>query len=376
MDLGLNEQQEMLRRTARDFLEAECPTTLVRELESSDKGYSPELWRKMADLGWLGLAFPGEYGGAGGSLVDEVVLFEEIGRAIVPGPMLTSTVLSGQTVLNAAGDEQKSSLLRGIARGDTILSAALTETGADHAGIRAEKAEGSYVINGTSMFVPYAHVASHLVVVAGTGGGQASAQFPDGSTLFLIETSSPGISCIPMESVAGYKQFEVSFQDVRVPEGSVIGQVGLGRAPLAKALEWATVVQCGEMVGRAQKVLDMVVEYAKVRVQFGRPIGSFQAVQHHCADLKVAVDGARLVTYGAAWKLSEGLPCGEDIAIAKAYTGDVSRLAVAVGHGIFAGIAFTVEHDMQLYTLRSKIAEANLGDADFHLDRLAAHMGM
>ena len=372
MDLGLNEQQEMLGRTARDFLEAECPTTLVRELESSDKGYSPELWRKMADLGWLGLAFPAEYGGAGGSLVDEVVLFEEIGRAIVPGPMLTSTVLSGQAVLNAATDEQKSGLLRGIARGDTILSAALTEAGADHAGLRAEKAGDSYVINGDSMFVPYAHVASHLVVVAGTGSGQAS----DGATLFMIETSSPGVSCIPMESVAGYKQFEVSFQDVRVPEGSVIGEVGQGRDPLSKALEWATVVQCGEMVGRAQKVLDMVVEYAKVRVQFGRPIGSFQAVQHHCADLKVAVDGARLVTYGAAWKLSEGLPCGEDIAIAKAYTGDVSRLAVAVGHGIFAGIAFTVEHDMQLYTLRSKIAEANLADADFHLDRLAAHMGM
>jgi alkylation response protein AidB-like acyl-CoA dehydrogenase len=172
-----------------------------------------------------------------------------------------------------------------------------------------------------------------------------------------------------MKSVGAHRQYEIEFRDVKVPESQHLTGAAGGGA-LSEALDWATVAQCGEMVGRAERVLEMVVDYSKSRVQFGRPIGSFQAVQHRCADLRVAVDGARLLTHQAAWKLSRGTPAGEDVSMAKAYCGSLSRRATEAGHSIFAGIAFAREHDMHLYTARSKISEANLGDTDAHLARI------
>jgi alkylation response protein AidB-like acyl-CoA dehydrogenase len=397
MDLGLSERHQILKRTARELLEAECPAALVREIEDSERGYSPDLWKQMADLGWLGLALPPEYGGSGGDLVDQVVLFEELGRAIVPSPVLPSTVLCGQTLLNAGGGEQKERLLPGISRGDTIVvpAGAALPGGPLRSGLQIRPAgDGSdFVIEGSSLFVPYAHVADYLLCASmNDGGPEGTARPPRASggpetapsargnedpdlTLCLVETGDPGVSATLLPSVGGYKQHEVALQDAKVPNENMVGQVGRGWGPLTRAMEWTTVVQCAEMVGRAQKVLDMVVEYSKIRVQFGRPIGSFQAVQHRCADLKVAVDGARLVNYQAAWKMVEGLPCSEDVAIAKAFAGSLSRQATVAGHAIFAGIAFTADHDMQLYSMRSKIAEANLGDTEFHLDRLGKQMG-
>ena len=177
-----------------------------------------------------------------------------------------------------------------------------------------------------------------------------------------------------LDSTAEYKQFEVRFQEVKVRKENIVGAENDGWSSLAQAIEWATVVQCAEMVGRTEKVLEMTVEYANFRVAFGRPIATFQAVQHHCANLKVAVDGARIATHQAAWLVAEGLPASEQVSIAKAFVGDASRLGIEVSHAVFAGISFTVEHDLQLYTTRSKIAEANLGDTDFHLDKVNEHM--
>ena len=371
MDLGLNEQQEMLRRTAREFLEAQCPISLVRECEDSESGYSSDLWAKMAQLGWMGLAFSPEYGGTGGSLLDQVVLFEELGRAIAPGPHLTSTVIAGQVISDAGSAQHKTDLLPHIADGSIIATVALSvpDTDPDGVGLVAHReAGGDYSISGTKLFVPYAQISHYVLCSAGSS-------LEAGETLFLIDTRSEGITMALMESVAAYKQHEVVFSNVAAADGSVVGEPGGARSALAKALEWSTVVQCAEMVGRAEKVLEMVVDYSKVRVQFGRPIGAFQAVQHRCADLKVSIDGARLVTHQAAWKLAQGLPCSEDVSMAKAFAGTASRLATVAGHAIFAGVAFTVEHDMQLYTMRSKIAEASLGDTDSHLDTLAQLMG-
>jgi alkylation response protein AidB-like acyl-CoA dehydrogenase len=274
-----------------------------------------------------------------------------------------------------------------MAQGETIVTAPLTEPGNGHGDLRLTAADGGYVLNGALLFVPYAHVAHYVLCAAGPGGNGGAARplepgrLPEdapvpGASLFLVDTGSPGVTVTLMESVAGYKQHEVLFQDVTVPGERMLGHPGRGHAPLSSAREWATVVQCAEMVGRAQKILEMVVEYSKARVQFGRPIGAFQAVQHRCADLKAAVDGAQLVTHRAAWKVTQGLPCSEDIAMAKAGAGALSRQAVTAGHTIFAGIAFTLDHDMHLYTQRSKVAEANFGDTDHHLDRLGDHMGL
>jgi alkylation response protein AidB-like acyl-CoA dehydrogenase len=382
MNLGFSESQEMLRRTAREFLESNCPATLVRELENSEKGYSPELWKKVAEMGWLGILFPSRYGGADGTLIDQLALSEEIGRAILPSPMITSSVLSGLTIINSGTEKQKARILPQMARGDVIVTLALIEPSEWHndalIGVHAIPDKGSYIINGTKLFVPYANVADYLICVTRTDLDHESKAPPDAQdvelTLFVVNQAAPGITIIPLESTAGYKQHEILFTDVRVPAANMLGELGCGRAPLAKAIEYATIIQCSEMVGRAEKILDMVVEYSKVRMAFERPIGNFQAVQHRCADLRVAIDGARLVTYQAAWKLTENMPCTEDISIAKAFAGSTSRIAVETGHAIFAGISFALEHDMQLYTMRSKISESYLGDSDFHLTRLSENM--
>ena len=375
MDLGLSEQHEILKRTARQFLQAESPLSLARELEDSELGYSPELWKKMAGLGWLGLGFPTRYGGAEGSLVDQVVLFEEIGRAMVAGPILPSSVLVSQVLIGAGTDRQKQELLPFMAQGKVVISALLTgEIYGSGAGLQFRPGSdgNGYVLNGTILFVPFAQVADYILCAAQQSSGEPQNGYS--ATVFLVDTGTSGLTVNLLESVAGYKQHEVLFQEVQVPGECVVGNTGQGQEAMTLPRQYTTVVQCAEMVGRAQKILEMVVEYSKTRIQFGRPIGSFQAIQHQCADLRVAVDAARLLTYQAGWKLEQEIPCAQDVAMAKACAGSVSRQAVATGHGIFAGIAFTVEHDMQLFTMRSKIAEANLGDTDFHLATLGERM--
>ena len=365
MDLGLSEQQQLLKNTAREFLEAECSVSLVRELEPTDKGYSEALWMKMAGLGWLGLALPVEHGGSGGDIIDLVVLAEEMGRALVPGPFLTSSVLCGQTLARGGSQDQKG-LLGEICSGELVVAMA-GQTAAHGSGVTVAKVDGGSVLNGAVPFVPYGGAAGYFVVVPTSDSGEQGAPI-------LVSAESPGVVCTPMESVPARRQCEIRFRDVEVPESADLGGGTEGRAALSEALAWATVAQCGEMVGRAEKVLEMVVDYSKVRKQFGRPIGSFQAVQHRCADLRVAVDGARLLTQQAAWKLSGKMPAAEDVSMAKAHCGSASRQATETGHSIFAGIAFAVEHDMHLYTTRAKISEANLGDTDVHLGRIGEHL--
>jgi len=363
MDFSLTEQQEILRRSAREFLEAECPTSLVREVEESGLGHAPDLWRKMAGLGWLGISLPEQYGGAGGSLTDQTVLFEEIGRALTPGPLLTSSVLAAQIVLNAGNDTQKANLIPGVVSGDVILTLARgdrLETASNDAGL---------TLSGESSFVPYAGIADHIICSTRPAIGA----WPD-TTLAIVEAQAGGVSMTAMDSIANYPQFMVEFDDVPLSGDAVLGEVAGGRPALDLAVQRATVIQCAETLGRAQRVLEMVVEYAGHRVAFGRPIGTFQAVQHRCADLRVAVDGGRMLTYQAAWKLDQRQMANDEVSFAKAQAGMLSRLATETGHSIFAGISFTTEHDMQLYSARAKIAEANLGDTEYHLDQLAAGM--
>ncbi len=373
MDLALTQGQEMLRRSAREFLEAECPTTLVRELEVSDIGYSSELWGRMAGLGWLGLALPVEHGGEGGDLIDQLVLAEEVGRALLPSPLLTSSILCGQLILKAGNSSQLSRFLPNLAQGKTIMSLALSEANGDFnpgqvSAVAVTRDEG-YAVSGAKTFVPYAASADFFICVARNGDSR-------GFSLALVEVNSPGVTVTPLKSIANFPQAQVELRDVTVPRENILGVAGSGGKSLLQALEWATLVQCGEMVGRTQKILEMAVDYSKSRIQFGRPIGTFQAIQHQCADLRVAVDVAQTLTYRAACSLIEGLPCSEEIAIAKAAADEVSRLSTVTGHGIYAGISYTVEHDMQLYSARNRLAEANLGNTAYHIDRIAGLMGL
>ena len=218
-------------------------------------------------------------------------------------------------------------------------------------------------------FVPYAASADTLICVA--RGPEAG-----GVTLCLVSAKASGVVISPLTSIAGYPQARVEFNDVELAHDEILGQAGEGGEALDRALEWAALVQCGEMVGRGRKILEMVIDYAKNRVQFGRPIGAFQAIQHQLADLRVAVDAAELLTYRAACSMAEGHACAEEIALAKASADEMSRLSTVVGHGVYAGISYTVEHDMQLYSARNKLAEADGGGMLAQIDRIADAMGL
>jgi len=377
MDLGLSEEQEMLRKSARDFLQKECPKRLVRQLDESDEGYSAELWHKMAGLGWMGLAFPEEYGGSGRNFLDLVILLEEMGYNIVPGPFFSTVVLGGLSVLAGGSEEQKTEFLPKIASGEIILSVALTEptAGYDAASIKTKAIarNGKYVIKGTKLFVLDAHVADYILCVART----KQAKNPEeGITLFLVNAKSPGVKCTLLKTLARDKQCEVVFDDVTVSANSIVGRRDAGWPIVKNVLRRATVAKCAEMVGGAQAVLDMAVSYAKERVQFGRPIGSFQAIQHYCANMATDVSGSRFITYKAAWKVSEGFPADLDVAIAKAWVGEAYGRVTLSGHQILGAIGFTMDHDMHLYYRQAKAAEIIFGGADFQRAIVARELGL
>ncbi|MCS7207687.1 MAG: acyl-CoA/acyl-ACP dehydrogenase [Dehalococcoidia bacterium] len=376
MDLGLSEAQQMLKNSAREFLEKECPHTYVRAMEEDEKGYTVDMWKKLAELGWLGLPFPEAYGGLGNSFLDLCVLLEEMGRALLPGPYFSTVVLFGLTVLDAGSEAQKRDILPKIASGDLIGTFAITEPSArwDAEGIRevqATRRGTDWVLTGTKLFVPYAHVSDTLLVAARTRSGADPTQ---GITCFLVPTRTSGISQTLLKTIASDRQSEVTFQNVVVPGTAVLGQVDQGWPIVERAIRRAAAATCCWMVGGAQRVLEMTVDYAKQRIQFGRPIGSFQAVQHHCANMAVDVEGARYIAYQAAWAISEGQDARMEVAMAKAWCSDAYRRVCALAHQCHGAIGFTKEHNLQLYTRRAKAAELMYGDADFHRELVAQGM--
>jgi len=369
VDLGLSEQQELLKDAARDFLENECPETLVREMEEDEKGYSPELWGKMAEQGWQGLLIPEEYGGAGFDFLDLCVLLEEFGRALVPGPYM-STVLGGAVpLLEAGSDDQKSEFLPRIASGDLIFTLALTEPSArfDEEGVQCEATvSGDEVtFNGTKLFVSDANVADYMIVA-----GRSS----KGVTLAIVPTDQAGVEVTQLVTIARDKQCEVKLNGAT---GQLLGTDGGGWASLDPVLQRYTVGECAYLVGLAQMDFEISVDYAKERVQFGRPIGSFQAIQHKCADMVTDVDGSRFIMYKAAWSVNSGQDDAQlDVNMAKAWCSEATRRVVAHGQQIHGGIGFTKDYKVQLYFRRQKRAELAFGDADHHRELVAQQLGI
>lgn len=374
MDLGLDEGQQMLKNSAREFLEAECPDTYVRGMEEDERGHTPEMWQKLAEQGWLGLIIPEQYGGVGLSFLDLSILLEEMGRSLLPGPFFSTVVTGGMTIMDAADDAQKQEYLPRIAEGQIIVTLALTEPSArwDAAGVQVTaKADGDgYVINGTKLFVSNAHVSDYLIVAARTGEGD------EDISLFIMPRETQGISQTLLKTIASDRQSEVVFDNVKVASSAVLGGVNKGWTTIAKVLQWGAIGKCAEMVGGGQRVVDMTVEYAQTRIQFGRPIGSFQAIQHHCANMASDVEGSRYITYQAAWRLAEDLPAEREVVMAKAWVSEAYRRVCALGHQCHGAIGFTKEHNMQLYSRRAKAAELAFGDSDFHLETVARVIGL
>jgi len=375
MEFSFTEEQKLIKNAARDFLEKECPSDLVRAMEEDERGYPPELWHKMAELGWLGLIFPGEYGGSGGGFLDFVVLLEEMGRYLAPVPFLETVILGGLSILTAGTEKQKQELLPKIAEGDLILSGTMTASeliGGATADLRSIREGGDFLISGKKLFVSYAHVADYLVCAAQSGQDRESERV----TLFLIENRNAGISCTVLKTVSCEKHCEVVFDRVRVTKDSMMGEYNKGWQILRKVLQQGEIAKCALMVGGAEKVLEMTVNHAKKRVQFGRPIGSFQAIQHRCANMKVDLDGARFATYEAAWKMSQGLPCTLEVSVAKVWVNQAFDRICANGHQIQGGSGVMKDYDMELYSRRAKAAEFFFGDTNFHREIVTKELGL
>ena len=376
MDLRFTEAQEILRKMVRDFLATECPKTLVRELEQSDKGYSPELWKKMAELGWMGLIIPEEYEGMGYNFQDLIVLLEETGRNILPGP-LVSTITSTFPILEAGTEEQKKAFLPKIAQGKLILTTALLEAdgtfNASGVDARATPKGDDFVINGTKLFVEMAHVADYLICVTRTKGGATPEK---GVTLFIVDSKSPGIRCEVIPTMAADKQCEVRFENVAVPQKNMLGKLDRGWPILEMLLRKGAIAKCAESIGALQTCVEMTVAYSKERVQYDRPIGAFQALQHIMADMWTAMETSRYLVYETAWMESEGLPCAKEASMAKAYVNEVYKSVSKWAVRLHGGIATSYDHDIPLYYRRSRAADSAFGGTDFHRELVAQKIGL
>jgi len=373
MNFGFNDEQELLRSTARKFFDNECPSTTVRTLMEAPEGMTPELWKKLAEQGWLGLIAPEEHGGMALGIVDLVVLLEEMGRAVVPGPFFSTVLLGGLAILEAGSDAQKKAWLPKICSGEARATLAWMEPSAElgAAGVTLQAAaKGSgFTLNGTKLFVHDAHTADVIVVAARTSSGQNP---EDGISLFLVPKGTPGLAVTLLPTMDQTRKLcEVTLTNVSVGS-EAMGAPLAGWKPLARVIDRATVGLCAEMCGGAQKVLDMTVEYAKIRQAFGRPIGSYQGVKHKAADMLVDVENSKSITYYAAWAMDEDVPEGPlAVSMAKAYVSDAYRRVSGAGIQLHGGIGFTWEHDLHLYFKRAKGSEFTFGDATWHRERVA-----
>ncbi|MBM3944723.1 MAG: acyl-CoA dehydrogenase [SAR202 cluster bacterium] len=370
MDFGLDETQQLLKNSAADFLDRECPTSHVRAMESDALGYDPALWSKMASQGWMGLALPEEHGGAGLGFVELALLLEETGRVLLPSPFFATAVLAAPAIADGATGGQKREWLPRLAGGSLIATAAIAEPtgGWDAVGIQATaRPNGSgFALSGAKLYVPFAN-AAQLVLVAARLSDTGSI------ALFAVDKDASGLAITSLKSIGSERISGVVLQDA---PGVLLGGPTGGDAVVADLVARGAVGGCSWALGAMQRILDMTIEYAGRRTQFGKPIGSLQAIQHRCADMALDVEMARCLTYAAAQAVVTGGDGGAEAAMAKSFVADASRRVSAAAHQVFGAIGFTKEHDLQLYTRRLKAWEPVFGSAALQRERVAEAMGV
>ena len=373
MDVLLSEEEQMVKNLAREFLEGECPPSLARAMEQDDLGYPPDLWKQMADLGWFGMSLPEAFGGQGLPLTYLGIVLEEVGRAIAPVPFHSTMVAA--LAINAHGSEQqRRELLPGVATGSTILTWAFNERDPrflpQTIQARAIADGDDFILSGTKLFVDNFNSAEKCLVVCRTG--TYSEENPrEGISLLLVDTNAQGVSHVPLTTLAKDKQSIVTFDQIRVPASNLVGQQDQGWELAQDMLDRGTALLCAQMVGAARKDSEMGIEYAKNRVAFGRPIGSFQSIQHLCADMTIWIDGCQLLTYEALWKMDKGLPAGLEVSQAKAFCNDKCEAAVRSSQVIHGGIGFMMEFDLHLWFRRVSAWTMRMGTTFEHRSRIA-----
>jgi alkylation response protein AidB-like acyl-CoA dehydrogenase len=375
MNFGFTEEQDLLRAEVRKLLDQRCPLPEVRKLMETDAGFSPELWKELAELGWLGLLIPEVHGGAGLHWVDFVVLLEETGRTLFPSP-LVSTTLAGATILESGTEEQKARWLPGIADGSRIGTLALLEASdvlAPSGIALLGKPDGdAFLLSGTKSFVADAGAANLFVVAFRTGPGV------EDLTLGVIDAGAPGVSARAQTTMDRTKRLgTLTLLNARVPKSAILGTVGRAWPTIERAFDRGAIATTGEMIGAAEGALALTVQYAKDRLQFGNPIGKYQGVKHPLAEMYVDIESTKSLLYYAAWALDESP--GEvprSASLAKGYASDAFARIGIDGVQLHGAVGYTAEYDIQLYLKRSKWARPTFGDSDFHYERVAALGGL
>jgi len=371
VNFSFSDDQILLRNSVRAALDEQCKPEHVRAMFDDPKGYSAELWGEMAKLGWLGLPFPEEQGGAGLGFVELALVMEETGRVAYPGPFFATVVLGGLGIMLGGAPAQRDKWLSAIAAGKARATAALLEEHLDwdpaSVTATAAKSGSGWMLSGLKRFVPWAHVADVVLVPA---------RSPEGLSLFLVDPKASGVTLKPMVGIDLVSRWsEMRLDKVAVDADALLGQAGTAGPLLESLLRRAAVMSSAEMLGAARRCLDMSVEYAKVREQFGQPIGSFQAIRHRCAEMLLEVENAHAAVYYAAWALTAG---AEDAAIAssicKAYVSEAARKVCGDAIQVHGGIGFTWEYDLHLYMKRAKALEPLYGDAEYHRELIARHV--
>ena len=352
MDLDFTAEQEMLREMVRGVCEASSPLEQVRALEDDPVGYSTVFWKQLAELDLIGLMLPTEYGGSGMTALEGVVVYEELGRALVPSPHFVSAVMAAGVIDRAGTDEQRAGWLPRIASGEAILSTAWLEPhgsfGPRGVTTTATPDGDGFRLDGEKWHVPFAAAADHLVVLARTGDGEADVD------LFLVDTDDPGVILAQQMTLASDTQYAVTFAGVRVPASARLGAAQSGwRTWTATMLEGA-VLLAAQAIGGARYALEITTQYAKDREQFDKPLGAFQAIAHYLADSSTAVEGGTILVHEAAWAQTEGQPLERLAPMAKLFACRTFRDSTAMAQQVFGGVGFTLEYDIQLYFRRAK----------------------
>ncbi|MBW2367768.1 MAG: acyl-CoA/acyl-ACP dehydrogenase [Deltaproteobacteria bacterium] len=371
MDFSLTLEQNVLKETFTEFLSKECPFDVIREIKTSDEGYSKKTWRKMADLGWMGLGFEEKYGGSEGSFLDLFILFEEIGKVLLPSPLFTSAVMSGLLLSEAGSEEQKGKYLPRIINGKQIFTVALLDgkgrtlpTVPETVAIKNDA--GDYTVSGSYLLVPYVNVSDHIFFIADIRNAPSG-----GPTIFMATPSSKELTFSAVDTITDEKKYAIRFDNVTIPAKNIIGGIGQGDFHLKRMLSKAIVIKCAEMIGGFNQAMDMTVAYAAKRKQFGVPIGKFQAIQHYCADMAIDLKGAQLMAYQAASMMSEGIACEKEVAMAKAWCSDTYRKATQICQQIHGGVGFTDEFNIGLFYKHAKECELMFGHSKIHRSKVA-----
>jgi len=365
MDLGFDEEQQLLQRSARNVLSKECSPAMVRQLHESEMRFSTVLWKQMAELSWLGLPFDPKHGGLGAEA-------EELGRACDPTPYLNTVVACGMLLANFADGVQQARLLPKLVDGSLLVSWAVLEEDACYAAesirLQARTEPGAYVLRGAKRFVENAHLCDYLLLAVRTAEPSASGE---GITLLLVDPKSAGVTLVPLRSLAHGKHFELRFDEVSVPIENRVGPEGAAWPAIERSVERTAAIACVMAVGGARRVLEMTVDYVKLRVQFGRPIGAFQAVQHQLADMWTDVETAWLATYEAISFLDEGLAAHAQVALAKSWACETFVHTCLTAHQLFGGLGYMWESDLHLFTRKSKDLELSWGTPRSYRKKLA-----